>query len=76
MISAGCIIGLFSLSRDSVGRLGWRIRVIRSFWYPRGYQILRVSHILHAIFAGRRIARHCGNNELMRAEVALAAWLR
>jgi len=22
---------------------------MRSFWYPRGYQILHVGHILHAI---------------------------
>ena len=29
-------------------RIVWRIRVIRNFWYPRGYQILHVGHILHA----------------------------
>src|SRR5439155_26421420 len=28
-------------------RLRWRMGVIRSFWYPRGYQKLHVGRILH-----------------------------
>ena len=29
-------------------RITWRIRVTRSFWYPRGYRILHKGLILHA----------------------------
>ena len=29
-------------------RITWRIRVTRSYWYPRGYRILRLGQILHA----------------------------
>jgi len=47
---AGCTFALVSLSRDRVGRIAWRFRVIRRIRYPLGAQKLRVGQILHAIF--------------------------